>query len=173
MSRSTPLLALLLAAGFAFADPAPAQQAPPPESGIWIADSAGRLRPVVPADGIAASPGAARPAAPEPLRVVVEVESTARSASGALAANQLAVARVIRATAALGGAAGGTVSGTPVVIGEPPRGSFLARSRTERPEWFRAVTQLEMEATDPRRLGALLDAAMAAGATQVVSAHRR
>lgn len=167
MTASTRWLPLLVLALSAAASPVGGQQTSSSTPGIWVADASGQLRAVQPQPGFAS---ARQPASAARLRVVLEVESFAQSASGALAANQLAATRVIRATSVLAGATEAFMVSPAVVEVEYARRPTLARS-WERPRQagFRAITQVVMEAPDRQRLGLLLDAAMGAGASQVIA----
>lgn len=150
--------------------PLTAQQPPVSSEGIWIADESGELRRVRPSGGIR-SPASAREASgPRLVRVVVEVESFAHSASGAVAANQLATRRVIGATASIAGATGASILHPAAVEVElAPRSPLHDPRKSPRRVGFHARTQVLLQASDARRLGLLLDAAIGAGATYILS----
>lgn len=146
-----------------------AQQRAGSSDGIWIADASGELRRVQPARGLLAAGQSRQVARTDVIRVVVEVESFARSASGAVAANQLATGRVISATASLAGATGASILHPATVEVElAPRSVLRHPRKPPRRVGFNARTQVLLEAPDARRLGLLLDTAMGAGATYIL-----
>lgn len=147
-----------------------AQQRAGSSDGIWMPDASGELRRVQPARGLLAA-GPSRQVGPrDGIRVVVEVESFARSASGAVAANQLATRRVIGATSSLAGATGASIlQPTTVEVELAPPSVLHDPRKPPRRVGFNARTQVLLEAADARRLGLLLDTAMGAGATYILS----
>lgn len=150
--------------------PATAQQRAGPSDGIWIADASGELRRVRPSGGIRSAASGREAPAPRGVRVVVGVESFAHSASGAVAANQLATRRVIGATASIAGATGASIlHPTTVEVELAPRSPLHDPRKPPRRVGFQARTQVLLEVPDPRRLGLLLDAAIGAGATYILS----
>lgn len=161
-------LILLAASLTAPAHPLTAQHPPGSAEGLWIADASGELRRVQPSAGVRSASSRAE-AAPPAIRVVVEVESFAHSASGAVAANQLATRRVIGATTSIAGATGASILHPPAVEAELAHRSPLHDPRKPpRRVGFHARTQVLLEAPDRRRLGLLLDAAVGAGATYIL-----
>jgi uncharacterized protein YggE len=166
-ARTLPLslIALALAAPLD-AGPAAAQASPDAEQpGIWIADASGALQEVAPARR---SFLRTQDLGPGATRLVLSVETFAESATGALSAGRLAVARVRQAVSSSGVAVAGITSEVAYV--EPRyRQRILAGSwETPRRLGFDAAHVITLTAGSAARLGEVIDAAMGAGATRVI-----
>lgn len=143
------------------------QAADPGEPGIWIADAAGSLRPVPPVSRSVLRQQQTNGSAP--LQLVFTVETFAQSATGALAAAQLAITRISHAVGATGvGAAEGEAE---LAYLEPRYERKLLAGTWEKPRrlGFDAAYLMTVRVGDPARTGLLVDTAMGAGATGVLS----
>jgi uncharacterized protein YggE len=160
------LVLLLLLPAAALAQP----NEPLEQSGIWIADDAGLLRRVeaVPTSFLGTASRRVQPT--ETLRVVFAIESREHSATGALAAGDLSATRLIATLSRLGIGAGDIAQEIPHVrpIYERPR---LLAGAWEHPRvaGYRAVRLVEVTGVDPQHLGLVVDFAIGAGATTVLS----
>jgi len=143
------------------------QVADPGEPGIWIADADGSLRHVPPVSRSVLRPVQSNGAAP--LQLVFTVESFAQSATGALAAAQLAITRVRHAVGATG--VGAAEDEPELAYVEPRYERKLLAGTWEKPRrlGFDAAYLVTVRVGDPARTGLLVDAAMGAGATGVLS----
>lgn len=166
-TRSLPAALLILALSVALAPTAVSgQAAPTDDSGIWIADAGGTLRAVAPASTSFLRAG--RGLGTDAVRLVLSVETFAESATGAVSAGQLAVARVRQAVAASGVTVADVSSELAFV---EPRYQFrVLRATWEKPRrlGFDAAHVVMLSAGSEARLGQVIDAAMGAGATRVV-----
>jgi hypothetical protein len=151
----------------AAAAPAVQAQQPGPRAGLWVEDASGRLRRWDPSDERRAAP-AARPAG---ARLAFLVETFARTATGALAANDLAAERVARALSGAGAAPGGIAVEPAGLEPEYERPRLLARpGERRRLAGFRAVRVVEVRTERADRMALLVDLAVGAGATRVLEA---
>jgi uncharacterized protein YggE len=158
-------LVLAVLSPLAGATAALGQQAALDEPGIWIADARGSLQQV---------PTAARSflrqdAAGEPVQLVLSVESFAESATGALSAGELAVLRVRRALSASGVSAASVSS--ELAFLEPRYRYRILPGSWERPIrlGFDAGYLVTVQGAGRARLGRIVDSAIGAGATRVLS----
>ena len=164
-----PRSAGLCLAVLALAAAAPTLQAQQPRArgGLWVEDASGRLRRWDPADAdrAARSPGRAE------ARLTFLVETFARTAVGALAANDLSAERVARALAGAGARPAGVTVEPPRVEPEYEGPRLLARpGERRRVAGFRAVRVVEVATDRVDRVGLLVDLAVGAGATRVLEA---
>ena len=132
--------------------------------GIWIADATGVLRQVQPP-----SQTFLRNQAPGAVRLVLSVESFAQSATGALAAGQLAATRVRHAIS--GFAIAGDGFAVELAYVEPRYQHRILAATWEKPRLlgFDAAYVITLQTTSSSNLGLLIDSAMGAGATRVIS----
>jgi uncharacterized protein YggE len=148
-----------------------AQQPSGAGPGIWIAGPDGRLRNVEPVHApLAVAVGPGRPAAQAPaVRIVFEVEHHARSASGAMAGGELAVARIASALTAFG-VIPADIEAEPAFV-LPRRERRLLAGSWEQPRITRyeAGHTVMVTVRDPTRVGLLIDRAVGAGATRVIA----
>jgi hypothetical protein len=165
--RSLPAALLTLAVSASMIPGSGAAQAAPTEDrGIWIADAGGNLRAVAPASSsfLRSRQGLGAGS----VRLVLSVETFAESATGAVSAGQLAVARVRRAV----GASGVTVAdvSSELAYVEPRYQFRVLRATWEKPRrlGFDAAHVITLSAASEARLGHVIDAAMGAGATRVL-----
>lgn len=170
-SLTTPklnhLLILVALASLAGAADARAQQGPASgEPGIWIASADGELREVQP---VTRSFLRDQDDDAGPVQVVLSIETFATSATGALSAARLAVTRVRSALSASGIASSGVTSELAYL--EPRLKHRILAGSWESPQrlGFDAGYLVTVRGATPRLLGRAVDAAMGAGATQVLS----
>lgn len=160
------VLALAVLSVLPGATSARGQEAAPAEvPGIWIADAGGSLRPAQ----LASRSFLPQDSAEGAVQVVLSVESFAHSAEGALSAAQLAVTRV-RAALSASGIASANVTSELGYLEPRYRHRILAGS-WERPLrlGFDAGYVVSIRGARPASLGRAVDAAMGAGATQVLT----
>lgn len=134
-------------------------------SGIWIADDEGQLQRVQPAFGSFLR----QQDASGDVRLVLSVESFAGSANGALSAGSLAVTRVLQAIAAAG-VPGGAVESELAYL-EPRFEYRILAGSWEKPRrtGFDAAHLVTVETANTAALGRVIDSAIGAGATRVLS----
>lgn len=134
-------------------------------SGIWIADDEGQLQRVQPAPGSFLR----QQDASGDVRLVLSVESFAGSANGALSAGSLAVTRVLQAIAAAG-VPGGAVESELAYL-EPRFEYRILAGSWEKPRrtGFDAAHLVTVETANTAALGRVIDSAIGAGATRVLS----
>ncbi|CAN5643537.1 hypothetical protein BH23GEM6_BH23GEM6_19350 [soil metagenome] len=141
-------------------------------AGIWIAGADGRLRSVQPVRGTAIPLTRARAHQPSAVQVVFFVEHYARSASGAVGGAALAVSRVADALTALGIAPGDIASETAFVQPRYERRLLAGSWEPRRVQGYEAANLVTVTIDRRRALGMVIDHAMGAGATRVVSVNR-
>jgi uncharacterized protein YggE len=167
------LVVAAVAALVAFAPPAAtAQQPTGAGAGIWIAGPDGRLRNVEPVRApLTTSYAPARAAVPAAsgVRLVLEVEHHARSASGAVAGGEMAVGRVASALGAFG-ISPADISAEAAWV-QPRRERRLLAGSWEQPRiaHYESGHLVTVTVREPARIGLLIDHAMGAGATRVVA----
>jgi uncharacterized protein YggE len=151
----------------AAAAPSLKAQQPGPRAGLWVEDASGRLRRWDPSG----ERRAAQDARPAGARLAFLVETFARTATGALAANDLSAGRVLRALSGAGAPPGGVALEPPMVEPEYERPRVLARpGERRRLAGFRAVRVVEVRTERADRVALLVDLAVGAGATRVLEA---
>ena len=134
------------------------------EAGIWIANGQGEMQRVQPSAASFLRQDAAGDA-----ELVLSVETFATSATGAIAAGNLAVTRVLHAVAA-SGVPGNGVSYELAYVEPRYRHRILAAS-WEKPRQlgFDAAHVITIRSANPATLGRVIDSAIGAGATRVLS----
>jgi uncharacterized protein YggE len=172
MLTSSTMRMVLVLCGIGFAVPgavASQQQSTQAPSGIWIAGPDGRLRSVEPVRGAAIPAARARAPQPAAVQVVFAVEHHARTASGAVGGASLAVSRVTSALSALGVAPRDIVSETAFVQPRYERRLLAGSWEPRRVQEYQAANLVTVTIVEPRELGRVIDHAIGAGATRVLS----
>ncbi len=157
---------LLTAASLLGVTMASGQEVPPGEArGIWIADASGSLRPAQ----VASRSFLSQDRAGGQMHVVLWVESFAGSATGALAAAELAVTRVRGALSASG--IGGANVTSELAYLEPRHRYRILAGNWEEPQrlGFDAGVAVSVRGVSPASVGRAVDAAIGAGASRALS----
>jgi uncharacterized protein YggE len=138
--------------------------------GIWIAGADGQLRSVQPVHtSMRAAHSPARPAAAPAVRIVFAVENYARSATGAVAAGELAVARVVATLVSAGISPADIATEAPFVQARQERRLLAASWEPRRVHGFEAAHVVTAGVVRPGLVGLLIDQAVGAGATRVLA----